>query len=82
MAASPKYKVYSKHGEYLASCKYAEDAAAIVALNGEGSTIRLGHTIILWTEGKETCPAYESYDTVASVVDEREQAHWNKYRAK
>jgi hypothetical protein len=28
MAGTPKYKIFTGGGEYVASCKYAEDAAA------------------------------------------------------
>lgn len=81
MAASPKYKVYSNKNEYVASCKYAEDAAAIVSMRGDGTTIRLGHSVVLWTEGQENLPAGESYDNVAEVCDAREDAHLAKYRS-
>ncbi len=70
MAGSPQFKVY-RGKEYVASCKYAEDAAILVAALGEGSTIRNGHSTIVWEEGKETQPAYESYDFVAYTVFER-----------
>jgi hypothetical protein len=53
MAGTPKYKVYDSEQEYQASCKRAEDAAALVSLYGDGSTIRLGHGIVLWREGAE-----------------------------
>lgn len=67
MASSPPFKVYSAHGEYVASVKYLEDAAALIAsCYTEGATIRWGHSTILWTEGKESQPAAESYDFVAS----------------
>jgi len=70
MAGSPLLKVYSATGEYVAACRYAEDAAAIVALRGEGTTIRLGHTKrqTVWTEGQEAQAAGESYDFVGEVV--------------
>lgn len=65
MAASPSWKVYSKDGEYLASFKYPEHAAALVAALGvDGSTIRWGHVLTVWTEGVDG-HAGESYDAVA-----------------
>lgn len=72
MAATPRYKVYNAENEYVASCKHPEDAAAIVALNGAGTTIRLGHTGFLWREGQESQPAGESYDYVAQTCYARE----------
>ena len=71
MASSPQFKVYSPHGQYLAACKYPEDAAAIIALHGDGAQIRWGHKFIVWDEGKETCPAGESFDLVSGTVWDR-----------
>lgn len=71
MSASPSLKIYSADGEYVASCKYCEDAAALVAMHGDGTTIRHGHSNIVWTEGKETQPASESYDFVARTISVR-----------
>lgn len=72
MASSPYLKVYNGN-EYVACCKYAEDAAAIVASYGDGTTIRYGHPkrYIVWTEGAENQPAGESYDYVRQVVHAR-----------
>lgn len=78
MAATPKWKVYSALGEYVAACKHAEDAACLVALYGDGATIRLGHNLICWREGGEIeaetgepIAASQSYDYVASVCEGR-----------
>lgn len=68
MAASPNYKVYSPAGEYEASCKHVESAAALVAFLGDGATIRYLHKRTVWTEGKEAQPAAESYDYVVDHV--------------
>lgn len=71
MAASPDLKVY-RNGEYVASCKYAEDAAAIVALSG--GEIRLGHTArhTIYRDGEtyagKVVRADDSIDEVAEVV--------------
>lgn len=87
MAAAPRLKVYSEDNEYLASCHYPEDAAAIIALRA-GGTIRDGHgkKDVVWEEGTEDQPAGESYDFVASVVNERlhERAReaWNRISGK
>jgi hypothetical protein len=65
MAAAPSWKVYSDSGEYLASCKYPEHAAALVAALGvDGTTIRWVHVLTVWTEGVDG-HAGESYDVVA-----------------
>ena len=67
MAATPRWKVYSHNGEYLASFKYPEDAAVLIGSKGYGTTLRDGHTRIVWTEGPGF-EAGESYDTVAQVA--------------
>ena len=74
MAASPKYKIFNPGGEYVASCKYAEDAAALMALYGDGAEIRTEHakSTTVWREGAEQQSAGESYDFVASTVIARE----------
>jgi hypothetical protein len=70
MAGSPTWKVYNATGEYIAACKHVEDAAALCALNGDGTTIRSGHakSWTVWTEGAESQPAGESYDHVAELA--------------
>jgi hypothetical protein len=72
MAGAPRLKVYGPSGEYVASCKYAEDAAAVVAAHGTGSTIRLGHrkADVAYTDGIDG-DAGDSYDAVAEVVHKR-----------
>lgn len=77
MAASPKYKVYNKAGEYLAAFKYASDALTFVdamRLSDPGCTIRLGHSqrLTLWTEGKEDATPQESHAKAVELVLYRE----------
>lgn len=71
MAGSPEFKVYDAQGEYQASTKEIEAAAALVAFYGNGATIRWQHSRVVWTEGSEPQPAAESYDNVANVVSAR-----------
>lgn len=73
MSATPALKIYNSIGVYIAACKHAEDAAAVVAMNGDGATIRDGHSTrdIVWREGSEAKPASESYDFVANIIAER-----------
>lgn len=78
MAAAPRWKVY-RGDQYIAACKYLDDAAALVAFNArapDGATIRDGHSpkSIVWTEGKEDQPASESYDHVVEVCWRRADA--------
>ncbi len=68
MASSPPFKVY-RNGEYVASCKFAEDAAAIVGMSG--GQIKLHHKQILFDSAKDSIDAGDSWDAVASLVISR-----------
>lgn len=69
MAGSPKFKVY-RGKEYVAACKYAEDAAAVAALTPD-SIVKYDHSLVVWREGHETFSAGNSYDQAASVMLDR-----------
>lgn len=81
MAASPKYKVFNPSGEYIASCKHASDAAALVVLYGNGAEIRTEHarSATVWREGTEPQSASESYDFVADTIAQREDERFSKF---
>lgn len=68
MPGSPHWKVYSDTGQYMAACRYVEDAARLLA---PGWTIRAGHRHIVWTEGKEHFLGVDAFDECARVVLER-----------
>lgn len=70
MAASPYYKAHSPlpGRGYVASFKYAEDAAQFCAGQGEGSKVFNRYGKLLWHEGHEEFMAYESFDRVAEVM--------------
>ena len=73
MAATPQFKVFNAEGEYVASVKYFEDAACLMSFYGEGASVRAGHgkKETLWTEGRESFSAGESYDDAAEVMASR-----------
>ena len=73
MSGTPQIKVFDSNGRYQAACKEICAAACLMSLYGDGSTIRFGHSKsdIVWIEGKETQPAYESYDYVQEISDAR-----------
>lgn len=71
MAGSPVWKVFSADGLYVAACKHVEDAACLVAMRGDGTTIRYQHKFVVWTEGAEKQAAGESYDYVADIANAR-----------
>ncbi len=83
MAASPRWKVYDKDGNYQAAVKEVEAAACLVDFYGLGATIRNGHNSsdIMWNEGREEVDAHESYDTVASTVHDRYMKAYPRSRA-
>ncbi len=61
-------------GKLVARVHFVEDAAALVALYGDGATIRRtigGKSVTVWTQGKDG-EAGDSYDTVAVLVRLRE----------
>lgn len=56
-----------KHRLLLAALAHAEDAAAVVALHGEGAVVK--HSgFIVWTEGKDGNWAGASYDHAAGAM--------------
>lgn len=67
MASSPKYKCYDSQGKYQASVKDLTLAAAIMVILGNNSTVRLGHTTIIYREGQNG-DSSDSYDAVNSFV--------------
>ncbi len=77
MASAPRFKVY-RNGEYVAACKYPEDAAAIAG-DHAGATIRDRHSLVVWTNGPDG-NAGESYDACAKTVWERVNAHETRNR--
>jgi len=70
MAATPPLKLFNPRGEFVASFKYAEDAAALLAFYGSGATLRNGHAKkdTLFHEGHEELSAGESYDRAAEII--------------
>jgi hypothetical protein len=70
MGASPKWKVYDANNQYVASIRDTEGASLLMDLYGDGSTIRLDHRRIVWTEGKDG-RASQSYDQTAITIQER-----------
>lgn len=67
MARSPEFKIYNRN-EYVAACKYAEDAAALVAILGDGAKIKYGHSLVVWREGKEGINTGDNYDKAAAIM--------------
>lgn len=72
MAATPRFSVYTPSGEYIGTCKYAEDAGALISVQGPGATIRTSHRHrdIVWTEGNDGL-ARNGCDVVAKTISER-----------
>jgi hypothetical protein len=66
---TPALKVLNPRGEYIAACVHVEDAAALLALNGEGSKIKL-HGRIVYTDGIDG-HASDSYDAVGRIINNK-----------
>lgn len=81
MAASPSIKIY-RSGDYVASCKYFEDAAALAGMT-TGTVVKWEGTKVIWVEGKEESLAADSWDDAASIMQERvaaiNKASYEKY---
>lgn len=71
MASSPQLKIFNPDGDYIASCKYYEDAAMLVGSYGHGAKVKLGHSSIIWNEGQEEIEASESFDRARQIMVER-----------
>lgn len=71
------WKVYKapdkpgKPGEFTAATKNPTEAALLVGFLGDGSQIKYRHHTLVWTEGKESFRATDSYDLVAHTCLER-----------
>jgi hypothetical protein len=78
MSGTPRLKLIDPHGVYVAAFRYAEDAAAVLGIYGDGAKLRFRSTSgpVVWHEGREAQSASESYDFVAKIVDDRIAAYW------
>ncbi len=72
MAATPPIKVY-RNGEYVASTKYFEDAAALAGMS-KGTVVKWLGTKVIWVEGKEEAFAADSWDDAAEIMRQRVEA--------
>jgi len=72
MAGSPQFKVY-RAGEYVAACKYPEDAAAIAGMGGEKVQVRYGHSAkaVLYDHTADNEMAGDSWDGTAMLMLDR-----------
>lgn len=70
--ATGNWKVF-RDKEYVAACKYAEDAACLVAACG--GQVRFGHSLVVWREGSEEFTAGNSYDAAARIMEKRRYDH-------
>jgi hypothetical protein len=69
MAASPPIKLY-RNGEYVASCHYFEDAAALAGMT-PGTVVKWKGKHLIWKEGTETVDACDSWDHAAKIMQDR-----------
>ncbi len=76
MARTTKWKVY-RDGKFVAACKYAEDAAALINVSSSG-VVKYDHRFVVWREGQEVLAAGESYDRAADIMLERATTMFNE----
>ena len=69
MASKTLFKIRNTDGELIAQTRYAEDAAALVALTG--GKVTYDHSTSVWVEGGEAFSAGDSYDAAAAVMHAR-----------
>lgn len=82
MAGSPKYKIYTSRGEYVAACKYAEDAACVVGNQGTGATVKANGRIVYRTVEMSADGLSDSFDAIADQIMQTETQHMNEREAK
>ncbi len=61
---------------HVASLRYPEDAAAVIAVQAPGAVVKINGQIV-WREGCETQPAGESYDYAARTMANRNDENVN-----
>ena len=67
MAQSPVFKVF-RNGEYVASCKYPEDAAAICGMGGD-CCVKYGHKgPVIYHHKNDNEIAGNSWDDAADLM--------------
>lgn len=66
-----QWKIHSETGTYEGEAVFGELAAAMVAVLGDGSTVRTAGGQVVWREGAEEFSAGESYDNAAETFRER-----------
>ena len=68
MRATANYKIY-RNGEFVASCKQAEDAAAICGMT-TGTVVKFRHRQIIYREYEDAPLAGDSWDAAAALMRE------------
>jgi hypothetical protein len=66
-----KFHVFDSESRPRAVLMDGEDAAAFVAILGDGACIADPNGAIVWSEGAEEFPAADSYDGVAEIMQKR-----------
>ena len=80
MAGSPQLKVFSPDGEYIGSCKYAEDAINMAQFRGNGAEVRHGHSkqMVIWRVSDEDDLTGDGEDIIdANLLWQRVDEIWD-----
>jgi len=67
MARSPRYKIYID-GSYMASCKDIIGAIVLMSFYGDHSTVRDGHSHVIFAEGVDGVVAEIGYDRASRIA--------------
>ena len=62
-----RWKVYRRGELYVAACKFPDEAAILVGILGDGSTVLYDHKLVVWREDKDNVAA-DSYDHAAQTM--------------
>jgi hypothetical protein len=68
MAAAPEWKIYNPRGLYMAATKEPAAALVLAEFYGHGSTVRLGHDLVAWTENGTT--PWDNYEEAEQILRE------------
>lgn len=76
MRTPPEYKVYlggegKKKGEYIAACKYREDAAILATASN--CRVYMDHKYLLWDNAVDDPGSVMSADGIAATMAERKK---------
>jgi hypothetical protein len=82
MASPLVWKVYNERGELVGATRYAEEAAAVLACNGDGAKVKRNGRVVYKQGAGRDCDgrAFGEYDKAATRMVERWRANHAQQR--